>query len=169
MTQTLAEIRARFIAREKSVVLVMDGGLLAEHDRLVQMLEVALATARTSLADDRGAPTLAAKIEGLEERIAEESVTIKLRGIGRNRFRQLMAAHPAPEGQKGGAFDLDTFPVALVAACSLDPVMTEADARGLGDLLTDGQWDQVFDAAWSACREADGVPFSALASVTAPA
>jgi hypothetical protein len=171
VSQSLADIRARFVAREKTVVLVTDGGLLAEHERLTQMLEVALSTARTSIADDRGAPALAEQIKELEERIAEEgSLTIRLRGIGRNRFRQLMNAHPAPEEQEsGGAFDLQTFPIALVAACSLDPVLTEDDAEELGDLITDGQWDQVFNAAWEACREADGVPFSALAWVTAPA
>lgn len=166
MTQSLADIRERFIAREKSVVLVMDGGLLAEHERLTEMLEAALATARTSLADDRGAPAIAAQIQGIEDRIAEQSITVRLRGIGRNRFRQLMRAHPPEEGDKG-AFNLETFPVALVAACSLDPVLTVDEAEELSDLITDGQWDRVFDAAWSACVEADGVPFNALASVTA--
>ena len=81
-------------------------------------------------------------------------------GIGRNAFRRLLSEHEAD----GELFDRDTFPGALIAACSLDPVLTVAEVTELGDLLTDGQWDELFSASWDACREVDDVPFSALAS-----
>ena len=160
--KTLDEIRKAFVAREKSVVLVTDGGLLAEHEELSKELEKALAATRKSLADDGGVRGIAERIQALEAQIAEATVTFKLRGIGRNRFRRLIAEHP--DDKK--AFDEETFPAALIAACSLDPVLTEAEAGELADILTDAQFDELFDAAWRACREVDGVPFSVLASVT---
>jgi hypothetical protein len=157
---TLNDLRAKMTPREKSVTLVADGALLAEHEALAEQLATAMAQTRTSLADGSDVHDLAARLTALEEQLATSTVTIRLRGIGRNAFRRLLAEHEAD----GQPFNKDTFPVALVAACAIDPVMTEADALSLGDILTDGQWDDVFSAAWDACREVDGVPFSALAS-----
>jgi hypothetical protein len=157
---TLNDLRAKFIAREKSVTLVSDGALLAEHEALAAQLAAAMAQTRTSLADGGGVHELAEQVTALEARIAASTVTIRLRGLGRNAFRRLLAEHESD----GEPFDKDTFPVALIAACSLDPVLTGTEAADLGDVLTDGQWDEVFSAAWDACREVDGVPFSVLAS-----
>lgn len=162
---TLAEMRAKFVAREKSVTLITDGGLLAEHEDLVAQLEAALVQERNSLADDGGVRDLAEQVQDLERRIAESRVTLRLRGIGRNQFRRLLDAHESD----GEPFNPETFPVALVAACSLDPVMSTGDVESLADFITPGQWDTVFTAAWEACREVDEVPFSVLASVTARA
>lgn len=162
--KTIDEIRKAFVAREKSVVVITDGGLLAEHEALGRQLETALSATRKSLADDGGVRQIAEQIQALEAQIAEATVTFKLRGVGRNRFRRLMAEHPDDKGKK--AFNEETFPAALIAACSLDPVLSEAEAVELADILTDAQFDALFDAAWTVCREADGVPFNVLASVT---
>lgn len=162
MGQSLTDLQAKFRAREKSVVLLPDGGLLAEHESLTRLLEEETKRPRTSLADDGSvAKEIAAKVQDLEARIADSAVTIRVRGLGRNAFRRLLEKHKGEDS----AWD-DDFPFALVAACSLDPVMTEDDARSLADILTDGQWDEVFDAAFSACREVDGIPFNVLASLT---
>jgi hypothetical protein len=151
---TLNELRAKFTAREKSVTLVTAGDLLAEHEALSAQLATAMSQTLP------GVRELAEQVTALESQIAASTVTIKVRGIGRNQFRRLMAEHKSD----GDPFDPDTFPPALVAACSLDPVMTVTDAVDLGDVLTFGQWDELFGAAWEACREVDGVPFSVLAS-----
>jgi hypothetical protein len=160
MSTTLNDLRAKFTVREKTVTLVADGALLAEHESLAEQLATAMAQTRTSLADGGDVHSLAERVTALEEQLAASTVTIRLRGIGRNAFRRLLTEHEAD----GQPFDKDTFPVALISACALDPKMTEAEARELGDILTDGQFDDVFEAAWEACREVDGVPFSALAS-----
>jgi hypothetical protein len=158
-----ADVRAAFVAREKAVTLVADGGLLAEHEAAVAQLSRALGAARTSLADGSAVHELAEQVTNLEARIAASSVTFRFRGLGRTKFRALLAEHP---GDDDAAFDRDTFPPALVAACSLDPVMSAADVRDLADAITDGQFDALFGACWDACREVDGVPFSVPASMT---
>lgn len=158
---TLGELRERIAPRERAVTLATGGGLLAEHDELLAEFEAATAAQATSLAGDPRVRDLAAALADLEARIAEQTVTIRVRAIGRNAFNRLLDAHPDPEG---GPFNRDTFPPALVAACAVDPTLTDAEAVELADLLTDGQWDQVFDAAWTVCREVDEVPFTALAS-----
>jgi hypothetical protein len=157
---TLNELRAKFAAREKSVTLVTDGAALADHEALTAQLATAMAQTRTTLDDGTTVGELGERITALEATLAASTVTIRLRGIGRNQFRRLLAEY----AEDGEPFNKDTFPVALIAACSLDPVLTVADAESLGDVLTDGQWDDVFAAAWDACREVDGVPFSVLAS-----
>jgi len=159
---SLADIRAKFVAREKSVTLVMDGGLLAEHEQLTSSLEKALQKARNSLADDGGVRALGEQIQAVEARLADATVTFKVRGIGRNQFRRLLADNP---GKDGSGWDKEEFPVELIAACSLDPVMTREEVIGLGDILSDGQWEELFDAAFAACREVDGIPFNVAASV----
>jgi len=167
--QSVADIRAKFKAREKVVVIVADGGLLAEHERLSAELEQAVARGEqhASLAGNPSARDLAEQVRELEAAITAATVTFRVRGVGRNKFRRLLDEHPAPDGS-GDVFDADTFPVALVAACSLNPPMTEAEVRDLADVLSDGQWGELFDAAFAACREVDEVPFSVLASAVAP-
>ena len=160
MSLTLAELRSKFAAREKSVTIITGGGLLAEHEALSADLATAMAQTRTSLADGSNVRELGERLADLEAQIAASAVQIRLRGVGRNHFRRLLSEHEAD----GELFDRDTFPGALIAACSLDPVLTVAEVTELGDLLTDGQFDELFSAAWDACREVDDVPFSALAS-----
>lgn len=159
---TLADIRARYSPRERSVPIVMAGGLLEEHRALVEQLQVASAAPQISLAGNPEAVELAARVVDLEQQIAEATVSMRFRGIGGNTFRQLLRDHPATED--GGQFDAATFPPALVAACAVDPKLTEAEAVELAGIVTDGQWDELFAAAWDCCREVDGVPFSKLAS-----
>lgn len=160
--QSLADITAKFVAREKSVTLVMDGGLLAEHEELTERLQRALQRSANSLAGGTGARALAEQVEAVEARLADATATFRFRGLGRNQFRRLIEDH---KGEDGAVWDKETFPVALVAACSLNPRMSEDDVRGLGDTITDGQWEELWDAAFAACREADDIPFNVAASV----
>lgn len=158
----ISELRDKFRAREKTVTLVADGPLLAEHERLSAELEAANNNAASSLAADPRVAELATAVKDCEQRISDATVSLRFRGLGRNAFRRLLADHASDDG---AAFDKATFPQALVAACSLDPVMTVADVESLADLLSDGQFDSLFQAAWDACREVDGVPFNGLASI----
>lgn len=142
------------------VILLGGGDLLGEHEAAAAELATAMAQTRTSLADGSGIQALARKVEDLEALIAATKVAIRVRGLPQNLFRALVSEHPAD----GEPFDRDTFPAALIAACVVDPPMTQQQAMELGTILTDGQFDQVFSAAWAACRDTDDVPFSALAS-----
>jgi hypothetical protein len=157
---TVNELRAKFTAREKSVTFVTAGDLLAEHEALSAQLADAMRKQRTTLDDGTTVQQCAERLTALESDLAASTVTVKVRSIGRNAFRRLMAEHASD----GEPFDPDMFPPALIAACSLDPVMTVDEVNGLGDVLTFAQWDELFGAAWEACSEVDGVPFSVLAS-----
>ncbi len=149
MAQQIADVLGAFKARERTVALPTDGALLAERDPLAERVQ----SARVLGGVDEAA---AVRLAEIDAQLAETAVQFRLRGVGRNAFRRLMAEHPGADGDMWG----DGFPAALIAACSLDPVMTVTDVQALGDVLTDGQWSELFDAAFSACREVDGVPFS---------
>jgi hypothetical protein len=151
---TLHELRAKFTARHKTVTFVTAGDLLDQHETLTAQLSTAMSQTLPGIRE------LGERITALEAQIAESTVMITVRGIGRNAFRRLLDEHKSD----GEPFDRETFPPALIAACSLDPVMTVDEVNGLGDVLTFAQWDELFGAAWEACREVDGVPFSVLAS-----
>lgn len=158
--KSVAELRAAFVAREGSVPIVTDGALSARYEDLVAQRATAGRPGAGSLADPAAADELLAEqIADLARRVRESTVTYRFRAIGRNRFRALLAEHPDPDPD-GGTFNEATFPTALIAACSLDPVMSEADVTALGDIVSDGQWEQVWSTCWELCRRASGVPFS---------
>lgn len=159
----IGDIRAKFAARHKSVTLIADGTLLERHEQAVAELEAAEKVAASSLGGNPQARALAEIVREVEEQLAASTVTFRFRGLGRNSFNRLLTEHP---GEPGKPYNPDTFPIALIAACSLDPVMTVDEVTDLGDVINDGQFDALFGACWDACREVpDGVPFSGLASI----
>lgn len=90
----------------------------------------------------------------LLRQIEEATVTFTVRGLTRQKYRALEAKHPDPDG--GAGWNLDTFPEALVRACLTDPVV-EADDP-LFHVMTPGQVERLFEAAFRACNEVDDVP-----------
>lgn len=86
-----------------------------------------------------------------EEDATGASVMFKVQSIGGKRFRELLKAHPAPEGEGVMLFDPEAFPVALVAACAVEPLLTVDEAQELLDELDQGSGEALFLAAWEAC------------------
>lgn len=160
----LAELRDKFKPREKVVTLMMGGDLLAEHEELSKRLRRLL---NSPTDDDSEAREVAARVRAIEEDLDSSALAFRLRGIGRNAFRRLIAEHPPGDGQ-GGMFDPDSMAPHLIAACSVDPKMTADEVRDLADVLTDGQYESLWNAAFDCCREVSGVPFNALASMPTP-
>lgn len=93
-------------------------------------------------------------IEDLRRQVDEATVAFTLKGLNRQKYRALEAAHPAADG--GAGWNLDTFPEALVRACLTDPVVDESDP--LFDVFTPGQVERLFEGAFLACNEADDLP-----------
>mgnify|MGYP000022711329 CR=1 FL=1 len=91
---------------------------------------------------------------GLEEEIEAATVDFVLRGLNRQTYRNLEAKYPDPDGD--GGWDLDTFPEALVRECLAEPVVAADDP--LFDILTPGQVEALFEAAFKACNEVTQVP-----------
>lgn len=94
-----------------------------------------------------------AEVGRLRGEVAAATVRFVLHGLSYPAFRRLQAEHP---GKDGAAWDLDTFPPALVRACLKDPVVPPSSP--LWEALTWGQMQALFDAAFTACAEADAVP-----------
>lgn len=90
----------------------------------------------------------------LRQQVADATVTFTIRGLNRQAYRALEAKHPAPDGAAG--WDVASFPEALVRACITDPVIDAGDP--LFDVLTPGQVEKLFEAAFLACNEVDDLP-----------
>lgn len=155
-----ADLKAAHKPREKRVTLVLDGALLAEHEALSEQLTDALSR-RTSLGDPAPAG-LAERVAEVEAGIAASTCEFVLVGVGRNRYRQIQASCTGEDDQ----LDMDTYIPALLKACITEPA--DVDVDWLMEHLTLGQVDELFGAAFSACREADRVPFNPLASHPTP-
>lgn len=90
----------------------------------------------------------------LRQQVADATVTFTIKGLHRQAYRALEAKHPAPDGAAG--WNVATFPEALVRACLTDPVIDAGDP--LFDVLTPGQVEKLFEAAFLACNEVDDLP-----------
>lgn len=99
------------------------------------------------------------EIASLKARAEEETVGFTFRALSRLEFEQLREAHPSDD--KTEQFDAETFGPALIAACSVDPVLSDGDARELWDTWGNAEAIQLFAAAWAVNTEIRGVPFGA--------
>lgn len=151
-----ADLKAAHKPREKRVTLVLDGELLAEHEALSEQLADSLGR-RTSLGDP-GPTVLAERIAEVEAALAASTCEFVVVGVGRNAYRQIQAAHTSEDD----TLDMDGYIPALLKACITSP--EDVDVGWLMENLTLGQVDELFGAAFSACREADRVPFNQSAS-----
>lgn len=161
-----AEIRAKTRRVEKTAELCLAGDLFAEHEALSRQLEEATRDpdrVPESLADGDAGRELAGKIREVEARMREATAVFRFRALGRSQYDKLRQDHKAPE-ESGQAF-ADSFWLALVSSCCIDPVMSEADVAGLFEDLSEGQRDVLGGAAWEVNQSRAEVPFSLLASV----
>lgn len=126
--------------RTRTVRLCLDG-------ELQEALAEAKAVPSNSLGGNQAA-------RELEQQIEEASIDFKLRGLSRATLRKLEADHPTDDEES--AWDADTFPEALVRACLVEPEVAPEDE--LFEVLTAGEADRLFEAAFLACNEADPVP-----------
>jgi hypothetical protein len=62
-------------------------------------------------------------------------VTLKYQAIGMRAYDKLVGKHPPNNDQRaeGSSFNIDTFAPALIAACSLEPEITPAEAKEIWD------------------------------------
>lgn len=91
-------------------------------------------------------------------------LTIKLKAIGSQDYDDLLAANPPTNEQKreGNTYNPDTFAPALIAACAIEPKMTNAEAK---KLWTSSDWSrgevtELFLACIEVCSKGLDVPFT---------
>lgn len=71
-------------------------------------------------------------------------LVLRLQAIGRKAYDALIAQHP---GEAGETYNPDTFAPALIAACCIEPDLSDEDARFLFDEWSAGEVAEVFAAA----------------------
>lgn len=138
----------------KTVPVVLDPDLAEEYEEVRRAAD--LAHARVSVSPDNAeahAQLLEADaaLQQLRQRLVDEDavVTFRFRGIGRAAYEKLVDLHPATAEQRmkaksqgitdGLAWNTDTLPPALVAACCVEPPMTQEEAARL---WSDPNWGQ---------------------------
>lgn len=148
---------------ERIYNLCVRADLRGEWEQAEQTLAAAEVEARDSLAGMSAAgKAIAKRLRELEAQMAEHTVPIALRALTHRALSDLLAAHPPREDE--ASFNVDTFGVGLLAACAVNPAMTEEQAGQLIDRLTHGQWDDLFNTMWALNRSSVDVPKSRRAS-----
>lgn len=154
----------------RAVPICLRGDLVAEWQDLERRFKQAQATADDdTLASKNSAEAieLAQQMADLEKQMRAATRTFRLQGLPRSKWRELLKAHPpredSPEDQQA-EFNRDTFGVAALAACCTMPTITPAQAEKLVDVLTDGQWTELFAHIWTMNTGRVEIPFSLAAS-----
>ncbi|MGZ4465198.1 MAG: hypothetical protein ACXVW0_07565 [Nocardioides sp.] len=137
-----------------SIRLCLDGQLLAEANQVAQAYLQAKVDDEQSNTPDR-APALGEQLRALQERISAAEVEFVFRSIGRLAWRNLVAEHPPTKEQREQTFadfNVDTFPVAAVAASCVAPEgVTVEGVEELAEILSEGQWNRL----WATCHAAN--------------
>lgn len=97
--------------------------------------------------------------------LPDGEATIVLRAIGSKAYDDLVAAHPPTREQKKeqSAWNPDTFPAALLTACSLEPKIDEESAKQIfqSEHWSRGEKMGLFYALVTLNTEGLDVPFNA--------
>ncbi|MGH9003943.1 MAG: hypothetical protein ACRDYV_12520, partial [Acidimicrobiia bacterium] len=149
------------------VPVCVAGGLYADYQMLEQELQAAQ-EADLSHGKLGGASTargVARRMEKVRAQMREHTYEFRFRALAPQAWSDLIAAHPAREGQRE-RINLDTFRPAAVAACCVSPEgMGEQGAIDrLFAVLNQAQQLDLFAGAWDVNEESVSVPFSASAS-----
>jgi hypothetical protein len=161
---TIKDIKKRARLREKTVTVCLAGDLQAEFERLEAQLAKATKDAwqASSLASATPGQEIAQQLADLQVQMTDAEVTFRLRALGRRAWSDLVVAHPSEKPDL--AYDPETFSVALVSACSIDPKMTVEEVDDLFETLNNGQVQELIDGAFEVNSGATQVPFSLAAS-----
>lgn len=144
--ESIDDLLAKAQPRQATVRVCLRGDLLSEHDRL----DADLRRRQQNGAEDQVLLDLADQIAAVEADIAEASAEFVLTNIGRARWTQLCAEHPATEEQRKElgrrvAQNPETFPHAAIAACCVAPEgLTPDKVRDLEDVVDVRTWSELW-------------------------
>lgn len=162
---TLADFLGGYRAPRKSARVTLRADLLATHAQLKADYQVAL---RGDLAENRlpEAPAIAARIGEIEAEIGDSEFTFTFEALPRGRYIALIGEHPPREEDTaaGLPFNSETFTPALLAACAVEPEMSDDEAVAVIDRLSPGQFDKVWNALMAVNLGDDAAPKSVLRS-----
>lgn len=141
------ELIATAQPRIERVRICARGDLVAAHQAAVRDLDEAV-RGDDSLAGSPEVHEAAERVRAIEEEQEASTVEIAIHAVSRRKWADLLAKHPPSNEQRraGLDHDPDTFPIAVVAACSED--VTEEQARQLADVLPPGEWNKLWATAF---------------------
>lgn len=164
---------------ERTVLICLNGDLVARHEEAEQELEQAQRNPGNSLAGN-GATAIVERIEALEAQMREATETFVLRALPQRRnprddrpsWGELLERHPPRRGADGEIVEADkslmlnaeTFYDDLISVSVVSPEMDEADWASLFTVLTNRQYGDLSMAAWLLNRGEVDIPFSLAAS-----
>lgn len=131
--------------------------------------ERALAEAQAAAADmlsDKGVTAAKRAVEDVQDRIAASEKEFRFQGIGAQAFQDLKRTYPATEEQRkeGLDADMERWAPALIAAASIEPKVTETQARRMLQTLPITEFEKLFGAAVESNGQVIGAPKSVLAA-----
>lgn len=162
---------------EKTVVLCLRGDLQAQWEELERRLGVVRERPDEPLGGHPEERELAEKMEAIREEMRSHEVTFRFRGMGSKAYSDLLLKHRADNNDDGDDQAADglnwkTYTIALVAACAIDPVMSEVQVDKLTEVIHGRAWDELVGAALVVNQSQVSVPFSlagsAIRAATAP-
>lgn len=158
----IEDILAAARPREAEVGLCLAGDLAADAERITaEIRRLGDDYAPSSLADVDPRSALRAELDKVHAAMREAEVAFRFKALAREDYSNLLAAHPPVK--EGGLFNAETFPPALIAASSIEPVMTLEQAEHLYSVINQHSRDLLWSAAWRANTGAINVPFSRAA------
>ena len=164
MSDILAEILKAKTPQRQTTHILLNPGLEEEHTSLLTRIK--RAEKYDELHNERDtAPPLQAKLEEVEAAIAEARQPFVFQSIGRRAWSALLDENkPRDENEddEEAGFDVDTFPVRLIALSSFDPLITLEQSQEIWDSddWSDAETTLLLAAAMVANREIVDVPFT---------
>src|SRR5690625_4756422 len=166
----------------KTVPLVTDLSLAAEHERASQALQDAQRRAKQE--DRENAPEVrkaAARVVELEDAMRAVTIYVELEAWQRKRWAEFRAAHPPKDGDEvDKAFDIDvssvdkalgsdgsTWPRTIVGAYDHEDNPVEFDGATWAEVteeISQAQWEPFFFAVLGLNQKSADAPFSLAAS-----
>ncbi|OPG10557.1 hypothetical protein [Microbispora sp. GKU 823] len=165
---TFDDILAAAAPPTRTVPLCLAGDLQAQWEDLDrQRRDLAARPAGDTLAGAGGElRDVTQRMDAVREQMQAKTVVFRIQGLPKRRWSDLIAKHaPRPEDQAEGLdYHAETFPVAALAACCVDPELSEEQAARLVDeILTNGQWAALWRAILEANNRAVDIPKSVSA------
>jgi len=171
---------------QDSMTVHLPGPLRAEWQQVKEAYDRknASQTAQQMLNPDAGLKRLAAQLAELEEQMAENAIVITVQALRRQRtpatpvdeltWKELCEKHPPRKGKDGKplpedstGINMKTFPEPLIRASIVAPDLSPEEWDTLlYEVLTEAQFDGLFEICWRLNRNKVDVPFSFAVSKT---
>lgn len=156
----------------KSVALVTDLGLAAEHERAVAALQRAQRAAKQDAREnDPGVKDAAAVVVAIEQKMRADTVHVDLEALPRKKWAEFEESHPPRAGNETDeAFKIDVSSLdeaigdSVVGAVDADGEPVEFAWVDVAEDISNAQWQDFALAVLQLNRGTTDAPFSLAAS-----